>query len=83
MSCLACPTGTTSSHNPAQTTRVINNQVRVASSLYTTNLAAVSYDSKVALSKKFVAKHDSYARFLAKKKGVLKGSAGIIGGCSC
>ncbi len=83
MSCLACPTGTTSSFNEAQTKRVINNQVRVASSLYTTNLAAVSYRSPVTLSKNFVAKHDSYARFLAKKKGILKGTAGIIGGCTC
>lgn len=83
MSCLACPTGTTSSFNPNQTSRVINNQVRVASSLYTTNLAAVSYQSPVNLSKDFVAKHDSYARFLAKKKGILKGDKGIIRGCQC
>ena len=83
MSCVACPNGTTSSFNPSQTQRVINNQVRVASSLYTTNLAAVSYDSSASLSKDFVAKHDSYARFLAKKKGILKGSAGIIDGCAC
>ncbi len=84
MSCLACPEGTTSSFNPTQTARVINGQVRVASSLYTTNLAAVSYRSPVTLSKNFVAKHDSYARFLAKKKGVLKGDAGIIGTkCDC
>ena len=83
MSCIACPTGTTSSFNETQTKRVINNQVRVPSSLYTTNLAAVSYDSAASLSKKFISKHDSYARFLAKKKGILKGTAGIIGGCSC
>ncbi len=84
MSCLACPPGTTSSLNPTQTNRIINNQVRVASSLYTTNLAAVSYKSPDSLSKKYVAKHDSYARFLAKKKGILKGDAGIITtNCKC
>lgn len=84
MSCLACPNGTTSSFTPAQTARVINNQVRVPSSLYTTNLAAVSYKSPDSLNKKYVAKHDSYARFLAKKKGILKGTAGIIEtNCAC
>lgn len=83
MSCLACPSGTTSSFNETQTKRIINNQVRVASSLYTTNLAAVSYVSPTSSNKNFVAKHDSYARFLAKKKGILKGTTGIIGGCSC
>ena len=82
MSCLACPEGTTSSFNPTQTARVINGQVRVASSLYTTNLAAVSIGSQ-AIDKKYSTKHDSYTRFLAKKKGVLKGDAGIIGGCPC
>jgi hypothetical protein len=84
MSCLACPNGTTSSFNPTQTARVINNQVRIASSLYTTNLAAVSYVKPVSLNKKYIAKHDSYARFLAKKKGILKGDAGmIVTNCEC
>ena len=79
MSCIACPPGVTTSFNPAQTMRVINNQVRVPSSLYTTNLAAVSYRSPVSLNKDFIAKHDSYARFLAKKKGILKKTeVGII-----
>ncbi len=74
MSCLACPDGTTSSFNPTQTNRVINNQVRVPSSLYTANLAAVSHDNKSHSTK-----HDSYARFLAKKKGILKKTeVGII-----
>uniref|UniRef100_A0A6C0BUH3 Uncharacterized protein n=1 Tax=viral metagenome TaxID=1070528 RepID=A0A6C0BUH3_9ZZZZ len=84
MSCLACPNGTTSSFNETQTNRVINGQVRVASSLYTTNLAAVSCVSPNPVNKKFITKNDSYARFLSKKKGILKGSAGIIvTNCEC
>ena len=83
MSCIACPDGITTSLNPTQTRRVINNQVRVPSSLYTTNLAAVSYVSQDK-SKDYSTKHESYARFLAKKKGILKGSEGIIRtNCSC
>jgi hypothetical protein len=82
--CIACPNGTTSSINSTQISRVINNQVRVPSSLYTANLAAVSYVSPSSSTKNYITKHDSYARFLSKKKGVLKGTAGIINTtCTC
>lgn len=83
MSCIACPNGETSSFTQTQTERVIRGQVRVASSLYTVNLAAVSAVTP-DIGKAYAKKHDSYARLLAKRKGILKGSAGIIRtNCSC
>jgi hypothetical protein len=70
MSCISCPPGVTTSLDPTQTNRVINQEVRISSSLYTANLAANSYVSPTSSSKDFVAKHGSYARVIAKRKGV-------------
>lgn len=70
--CIACPPGVSSSLNITQTNRIINKQVRVSSSLYTTNLVGVSYVSPTLSNKIYTNKHNSYARFLAKKKGILK-----------
>lgn len=44
--CIACRNGQTTSLYPEQATKLINNQARVNSSLYTMNLSALNYQKK-------------------------------------
>lgn len=59
--CNSCP-----SDNSAIIQKRIQNKVRISSSLYTMKLGARNPDSDVG--KKPIKKHDSYARYLDKKK---------------
>lgn len=44
--CVACRNGQGTSLNPDQTTKIVNKQVRVNSSLYTMNLLSLQYQKK-------------------------------------
>lgn len=82
-SCSLCPDGgSCSTHNKTQTQKIIKKQVRVASSLYTMNLSALTASTNQLSITNYsqgansinpkepgvAIKHNSYDRYLAKLK---------------
>tara|TARA_B100001093_G_scaffold455895_1_gene466418 strand:- start:2825 stop:3448 length:624 start_codon:yes stop_codon:yes gene_type:complete len=93
--CVSCISGNTTSHSTIHTQKLIQNQVRTGSSLYTMNIAALTINgdlngekpwndrsdrkqehgksyqtnSSIRINNGIDLKHNSYNRYLGKKKG--------------
>lgn len=89
--CLACPDGVNSSIIITAINKQIRRQVRVPSSLFMMNLGSLTASkgnltessTKSDTDVSWGVKHNSYDRYLARKKGETLKTHGLITNCTC